>query len=70
MDFTGDDVFIVVVDGVKIAKRQDATWVSLEPGRRVNSVAIGGRADLSERLVQTNSVENDPLRKLSVHRSS
>jgi putative tryptophan/tyrosine transport system substrate-binding protein len=32
---------------------------------RVNSVAIGGIADLSERLVQTSSVENDPLRKSS-----
>jgi hypothetical protein len=27
------------------------------------SDAIGGIADLSERLVQTNSVENDPLRR-------
>ena len=30
----GDDIFIVV-DGVKIAKRQAKTWVSLEPGWRV-----------------------------------
>jgi len=34
MRFTGEDVFIVV-QGVKIAKRRDATWVSLEPGWRV-----------------------------------
>jgi hypothetical protein len=34
---------------------------------RVNSVAIGGIADLSERLVQTNSVENDPTATLAVH---
>ena len=31
-------------------------------------VAIGGIADLSERLVQTNSVENDP-EETSLHRS-
>jgi hypothetical protein len=30
----GVDVFIIV-DGVKIAKRQAKTWVSLEPGWRV-----------------------------------
>jgi hypothetical protein len=29
-----------------------------------NSVAIGGIADLSERLVQTNSVENDPTESM------
>jgi len=32
----------------------------------INSVAIGGIADLSERLVQTNSVKNDPERPIGV----
>ena len=59
-------------------KRSVAAWPKLPrpsstlPSRRFvvtrNSVAIGGIADLSERLVQTNSVENDPTRTLP-HRS-
>ena len=32
-----------------------------------DSDAIGGIADLSERSVQTNSVENDPSATLAVH---
>jgi hypothetical protein len=59
-------------------KRSVAAWPKLPrpsstlPSRRfvvttVNSVAIGGIADLSERLVQTNSVENNPSATLAVH---
>jgi hypothetical protein len=41
--------------------------LSVESLRCEGSDAIGGIADLSERLVQTNSVENDPSATLAVH---
>jgi hypothetical protein len=41
--------------------------LSGESPRCEGSDAIGGIADLSERLVQTNSVENDPSATLAVH---
>jgi hypothetical protein len=54
----GDDIFIVV-DGVKIAKRQAKTWVSLEPGWRV----LDGWLTLAEAAARQGVSEAD-MRKV------